>query len=46
MIQVNNLKNLSPDLKYHNNNTVIAKSGIIEDKKILLINGQIISSKK
>ncbi len=42
----NNLKNLSPDSNTTSNNTVIAKSGIIEDKKILLINGQIISSKE
>ena len=42
----NNLKNLSPDSNNVSNNTIIAKSGIIENKKILLINGQIISSKK
>ncbi len=41
----NNLKNLSPDSNDTAYNTVIAKNGIIEDKKILLMNGQIISSK-
>ena len=41
-----NLKNLSPDVNETSNNTILAQSGIIENKKILLINGQIISSKK
>ena len=42
----NNLKNLSPDVSETTNNTILAKSGMIENKKILLMNGQIISSKK
>ncbi len=43
----NNLKNLSPDAsKQKITNTIVAKSGIIENKKILLMNGQIISSNK
>ncbi len=42
----NNLKNLSPDVSETSNNTILAKNGIIENKKLLLINGQIISSKK
>ena len=42
----NNLKNLSSNTTATNDNTIFAKSGIIEDKKILLENGQIISSKK
>ena len=41
-----NLKNLSPDVNETSNNTILAQSGIIENKKILLLNGQIISSKK
>jgi len=41
----NNLKNLSPDVNETNNNTIIAENGIVEDKKLLLMNGQIISSK-
>ncbi len=42
----NNLKNLSSNTTTTNDNTILAKSGIIESKKILLQNGQIISSKK
>ena len=42
----NNLKNLSSDVNDLANNTILAKNGLIEDKKLLLINGQIISSKK
>jgi len=41
-----NLKNLSPDTNETSNNTILAQSGIIENKKILLLNGQIISSKR
>lgn len=42
----NNIKNLSADVSGTNYNTILAKNGVIEDKKLLLINGQIISSKK
>ena len=36
----NNLKNLSSDVNDLANNTILAKNGLIEDKKLLLINGQ------
>ena len=42
----NNLKNLSPDVNQTNDTTILAENGIIENKKLLLINGQIISTKK
>jgi len=42
----NNLKNLSPNVGQTSDNTILAKSGVIEDKKILLMDGQIISSKR
>ncbi len=42
----NNLKNLSPNVSQTSDNTILAKSGVIEDKKILLMDGQIISSKR
>lgn len=42
----NNLKNLSSNSSETNSTSIVAKSGIIEDKKILLFSGQIISSKK
>ncbi len=41
----NNLKNLSSDSSKIKNTTIIAKSGIIEKKKMFLLNGQIITSK-
>ena len=39
----NNLKNLSSDANELDSNTILAKNGLIEDKKLLLIIGQIIS---
>ena len=42
----NNLKNLSPNITKASNTTIIAKSGIVEKKKLILFNGQIISSQK
>ena len=42
----NNLKNLSPNTKEDYDNTIIAKSGVVENKKLLLFNGKIISQKK
>ena len=42
----NNLKNLSPNINNTSDNTIIAKKGLVQDKKILLLNGQIIISKK
>ena len=42
----NNLKNLSPNSEGANSVTIIAKSGLIDNKNLYLINGQIISSKK
>lgn len=42
----NNLKNISPNAKEKYNNTIVAENGIIEDKKLLLFNGKIISEKK
>ena len=42
----NNLKNLSPNVNQTNDTTILAESGIIDNKKLLLINGQIISTKK
>ena len=41
-----NLKNLFPDVNDASENTIIAKNGMIENKKLLLFEGQIISSKK
>ncbi len=41
-----NLKNLTPNTKEADEVTIVAQSGIIEKKKIFLINGQIISSKE
>ena len=40
----NVLKNLSSSNVRNNSNTIIAKSGLVEDKKLILFNGQIISS--
>jgi lipopolysaccharide export system permease protein len=42
----NNLKNLSPNSEGANSVTIIAKSGLIDNKNLYLLNGQIISSKK
>ena len=40
----NNLKNLSSNVNNTNEITIIAKSGVIKEKKMFLFNGQIISS--
>lgn len=42
----NNLRNLSSNSSETSTTSIIAKNGIIDEKKILLFNGQIISSKK
>ncbi len=42
----NNLKNLSSNISETSSTTIIAESGIIDIKKMILFNGQIISSKK
>ena len=42
----NNLQNLSPNITKASSTTIIAKSGIVEQKKLILFNGQIISSQK
>ena len=42
----NNFKNLSSDSRNTSSTTVIAKKGIVDKKKLSLIDGQIISSKK
>ena len=42
----NNLKNISPNTKDQYTNTIIAENGVIENKKLLLLNGKIISEKK
>ena len=44
--QGSNIKNLTSDSSKIESNTIIAKSGLIDKKKIFLLNGQIISSKK
>ena len=41
----NNLKNLSSNSSDTKDTTIIAKSGLVEKKKLVLFNGQIISSK-
>ena len=41
-----NLKNLSSNISETNETTIIAEKGILEDKKMFLFNGQIITSKK
>ena len=41
----NNLKNVLVNNQANNTTTIIAKSGIVEDKQLLLYNGNIISSK-
>ena len=38
------LKNLSSNNLRSNSNTIIAKSGLVENKKLVLFNGQVISS--
>ena len=42
----NNLKNLSSNVNNTNEITIIAKSGVIKEKKMFLFNGQIISTIK
>ena len=42
----NNLKNLSSNIAETYETTIIAENGIVKDKKLFLLNGQIISSKK
>ena len=42
----NNLKNLSSNISDTASTTVVAEKGIVGERKIFLINGQIISSKK
>ena len=42
----NNLKNLSPNTKVDYDNTILAKSGVVKNKKLLLFNGKIISVKE
>ena len=42
----NNLKNLSSNISETSSTTILAKSGVINDKRMLLLNGQIISTKK
>ena len=44
--QGNNLKNLSSNTKETESTTIIAKNGIIDNKKFFLFNGQIITTKK
>ena len=41
-----NLKSLSSNIAETNSTTIISKSGISDDKKMILFNGQIISTKK
>ncbi len=41
----NNLKSLSPNSKNISSMTIVAEKGMVEDRKLFLINGQIISSK-
>ena len=42
----NNLKNLSANTRDLSNTTVVAQKGIIDERKMILFNGQIISSKR
>ncbi len=44
--KANNLKNMSSNVSKTNETTIISESGIIEEKKMILFNGQIIASKK
>ena len=41
----NNLKNLSPNIKEVTSTTVVAQKGVVNERKMFLFNGQIISSK-
>jgi len=41
-----NLKNLSSNISETNETTIIAETGIVEEKNMMLFNGQIISTKK
>jgi len=42
----NTLKNLTSDQESNSSTTIIAENGLVEEKKMVLFNGQIISSKK
>lgn len=42
----NSLKSLTPNKETQTNTTIFAQSGIVKEKKLLLINGQILNSKK
>ena len=42
----NNLKNLSSNISKISDTTILAKNGIIDQKKLFLFNGQILTSKK
>ena len=42
----NTLKNLTPNQNTNSSTTIVARSGIIDEKKMILFNGQIISSNK
>ena len=42
----NNLNSLSSNISNSSSTTIIAEKGIVEDKELYLINGQIISNKK
>ena len=42
----NNIKNLSSNTTKIESTTIIAKSGIVNDKTLIMFNGQIISAKK
>ncbi len=42
----NTLKNLTPNQNTNSSTTIVAQSGIIEEKKMILFNGQIISSNR
>ena len=42
----NNLKNLSSNISDTSSTTIIAKNGVIDNNRMLLLSGQIISSKK
>ena len=44
--QGNNLKSLSSNISDTSSTTIIAKKGIVNKKSIILLNGQILSSKK
>ena len=42
----NNLKNLSPNSTNVSSTTIVAEKGIVEERDMILFNGQIISTKK